>query len=245
MLKVWAERGSRAGGMLHWPLLHDMLNELRKMHLGQAAEELETKYGILWIPNACQVHQKAHETKYCSLTDSLQTFKRTRCYHQSSFISQQPASLNTLPLVLPATRWAVRSDYWEQWIKWGGRVNTSVILHCFIFLKNFQQLSICFLKIFKEWLDIWGTTLIHFVAHLAQQDSEWLCGPTSTFKARWIPCYFLFVFVCLFFVLRCFVAWLRQNSWRSCSKVHWVKIERGPLLRSQTFYLGAELPSDV
>ncbi|XP_030250348.1 tumor necrosis factor receptor superfamily member 1A isoform X2 [Sparus aurata] len=47
MLKVWAERGSRAGGMLHWPLLHDMLNELRKMHLGQAAEELETKYGIL------------------------------------------------------------------------------------------------------------------------------------------------------------------------------------------------------
>ncbi|XP_036930907.1 tumor necrosis factor receptor superfamily member 1A isoform X2 [Acanthopagrus latus] len=46
MLRVWAERGSRAGGMLHWPLLHDMLDELRKMHLGQAAEELETKYGI-------------------------------------------------------------------------------------------------------------------------------------------------------------------------------------------------------
>ncbi|XP_073340963.1 tumor necrosis factor receptor superfamily member 1A isoform X2 [Pagrus major] len=46
MLRVWAERGSRAGGMLHWPLLQDMLDELRKMHLGHAAEELGTKYGI-------------------------------------------------------------------------------------------------------------------------------------------------------------------------------------------------------
>ncbi|KAM6936736.1 tumor necrosis factor receptor superfamily member 1A [Lycodopsis pacificus] len=51
MLRVWAERGSRAGGggqgrMLHWPLLHDLLDKLRKIHLGQAAEELETKYGI-------------------------------------------------------------------------------------------------------------------------------------------------------------------------------------------------------
>ncbi|KAG8009974.1 Pleckstrin-like proteiny domain-containing family G member 5, partial [Nibea albiflora] len=42
MLKIWTERGSRAGGMLHRPLLQELLNELRKMHLGRAAEELET-----------------------------------------------------------------------------------------------------------------------------------------------------------------------------------------------------------
>ncbi|XP_076010762.1 tumor necrosis factor receptor superfamily member 1A [Genypterus blacodes] len=51
MLRVWAERGSRAsgggrGGMLHRPLLEELLDKLRKMHLGQATEELETKYGI-------------------------------------------------------------------------------------------------------------------------------------------------------------------------------------------------------
>nr|XP_046255199.1 tumor necrosis factor receptor superfamily member 1A [Scatophagus argus]XP_046255200.1 tumor necrosis factor receptor superfamily member 1A [Scatophagus argus] len=46
MLRVWAERGSRAGGILHCPLLQELLDELRKMHLGQAAEELETKYNI-------------------------------------------------------------------------------------------------------------------------------------------------------------------------------------------------------
>ncbi|XP_070823489.1 tumor necrosis factor receptor superfamily member 1A [Chaetodon trifascialis] len=44
MLRVWAERGSRAAGMP--PLLQELLNELRKMHLGRAAEELQTKYGI-------------------------------------------------------------------------------------------------------------------------------------------------------------------------------------------------------
>ncbi|XP_034409733.1 tumor necrosis factor receptor superfamily member 1A [Cyclopterus lumpus] len=51
MLRVWAERGPRAGGgglgrMLHRPLLHELLDKLRMIHLGQAAEELETKYGI-------------------------------------------------------------------------------------------------------------------------------------------------------------------------------------------------------
>ncbi|XP_018538257.1 tumor necrosis factor receptor superfamily member 1A isoform X1 [Lates calcarifer] len=52
MLRVWAERGShvggggRRGGMLHRPLLQELLDKLRQMHLGRAAEELETKYGI-------------------------------------------------------------------------------------------------------------------------------------------------------------------------------------------------------
>ncbi|CAK6966217.1 tumor necrosis factor receptor superfamily member 1A [Scomber scombrus] len=48
MLRVWAEQGSRAGrgGMLHRPLLLELLDKLRTMHLGQAAEELETKCGI-------------------------------------------------------------------------------------------------------------------------------------------------------------------------------------------------------
>ncbi|XP_023282184.1 tumor necrosis factor receptor superfamily member 1A-like isoform X1 [Seriola lalandi dorsalis] len=51
MLRVWAERGSRAGGggrggMLHWSLMQELSDILRKMHLGRAAEELETKYGI-------------------------------------------------------------------------------------------------------------------------------------------------------------------------------------------------------
>lgn len=52
MLRVWAERGSCAGGgggcggMLHRPLLEELLDKLRRMHLGHAAEELETKYGI-------------------------------------------------------------------------------------------------------------------------------------------------------------------------------------------------------
>lgn len=50
MLRVWAERGStgrgRQGRMLHMPLLQELLDELRKMHLGRAAEELETVYSI-------------------------------------------------------------------------------------------------------------------------------------------------------------------------------------------------------
>ncbi|KAI9515376.1 hypothetical protein NQZ68_026109 [Dissostichus eleginoides] len=53
MLRVWAEKGARSGGgggragtILHWPLLQELLDQLRKMHLGRAAEELETKYGI-------------------------------------------------------------------------------------------------------------------------------------------------------------------------------------------------------
>ncbi|XP_068615734.1 tumor necrosis factor receptor superfamily member 1A isoform X2 [Brachionichthys hirsutus] len=46
MLRVWAERGSRAGGMLHWPLLQELLEQLKKMNLEWVAEELETKYGI-------------------------------------------------------------------------------------------------------------------------------------------------------------------------------------------------------
>lgn len=49
MLRVWAERGSRGGGrggMLHWHLLQELMDELKKMHLGRAAEELGTKYGI-------------------------------------------------------------------------------------------------------------------------------------------------------------------------------------------------------
>lgn len=51
MLRMWAERGSRTGGggrgrILHWPLLQELLDKLRAMHLGRAAEELETKYGI-------------------------------------------------------------------------------------------------------------------------------------------------------------------------------------------------------
>lgn len=45
MLRAWAERGSGAGALLHPPLLHDLLKELRKMHLEQAAEGLEKDYG--------------------------------------------------------------------------------------------------------------------------------------------------------------------------------------------------------
>ncbi|KAK5861780.1 hypothetical protein PBY51_017230 [Eleginops maclovinus] len=51
MLKVWAKRGARSGGggrgrMVHEPLLQELLGQLRQMHLGRAAEELETKYSI-------------------------------------------------------------------------------------------------------------------------------------------------------------------------------------------------------
>ncbi|XP_041649154.1 tumor necrosis factor receptor superfamily member 1A [Cheilinus undulatus] len=51
MLRVWAERGSRVseggrGGMVHRSLLQELLDKLREMYLGRAAEELETKYGI-------------------------------------------------------------------------------------------------------------------------------------------------------------------------------------------------------
>lgn len=46
MLRVWAERGSRAGVLLHPSLLQHLLNELRKMHLEQAAQELETNCGL-------------------------------------------------------------------------------------------------------------------------------------------------------------------------------------------------------
>uniref|UniRef100_A0A3Q1J8E2 Tumor necrosis factor receptor superfamily member 1A n=1 Tax=Anabas testudineus TaxID=64144 RepID=A0A3Q1J8E2_ANATE len=49
MLRVWAERGSHAGRggrgrMLHCPLLKELLEQLRKLHLGRAAEELETNF---------------------------------------------------------------------------------------------------------------------------------------------------------------------------------------------------------
>lgn len=46
MIRVWAEKGARAGGMLHLPLLQELLGELRKMHLEWAAEELKTNYGL-------------------------------------------------------------------------------------------------------------------------------------------------------------------------------------------------------
>ncbi|KAM6910442.1 tumor necrosis factor receptor superfamily member 1A-like [Xenentodon cancila] len=51
ILRMWAERGSRAagggqGGILHRLPLEELLDKLRQMHLGRAAEELETKYGI-------------------------------------------------------------------------------------------------------------------------------------------------------------------------------------------------------
>lgn len=44
MLRAWAERGPRPGVLLHPPLLQHLLNELRKMHLEKAAEELEMNY---------------------------------------------------------------------------------------------------------------------------------------------------------------------------------------------------------
>lgn len=55
MLRVWAERGSRGSGgargeMLHLTLFEELLNQLRKMHLGQAAEELETNYAKVRNP---------------------------------------------------------------------------------------------------------------------------------------------------------------------------------------------------
>lgn len=46
MLRIWAERGLRAGGLLQWSFLQGLLDELRKMHLENAAEELETIYGF-------------------------------------------------------------------------------------------------------------------------------------------------------------------------------------------------------
>lgn len=46
MLRTWAERGPRSGVLLHPPLLLQLLNELRKMNLEQAAQELETNYGF-------------------------------------------------------------------------------------------------------------------------------------------------------------------------------------------------------
>ncbi|CAL8247369.1 unnamed protein product [Lota lota] len=53
MLRVWAERGTRVGeagrrgGVLHRPLMQELLDRLRDMHLGGAVEELEAKYGIV------------------------------------------------------------------------------------------------------------------------------------------------------------------------------------------------------
>ncbi|XP_040900197.1 tumor necrosis factor receptor superfamily member 1A [Toxotes jaculatrix] len=51
MLRVWIERGSPAGGgargeVLQRPMLQELLDKLRQMHLGSAAEELETKYAF-------------------------------------------------------------------------------------------------------------------------------------------------------------------------------------------------------
>ncbi|XP_028280280.1 tumor necrosis factor receptor superfamily member 1A [Parambassis ranga] len=51
MLRVWAETCPRTGGggkgkMLQWPLLLELLDKLRMMHLVLAVQELEAKYGI-------------------------------------------------------------------------------------------------------------------------------------------------------------------------------------------------------
>ncbi|XP_012725794.2 tumor necrosis factor receptor superfamily member 1A [Fundulus heteroclitus] len=51
MLRVWAQRGSGAvgvgqGEMVRRPLLEELLDKLRQIHLSRAAEELETKYAI-------------------------------------------------------------------------------------------------------------------------------------------------------------------------------------------------------
>lgn len=51
MLRVWAERGSRTAGgggmlLLPLPLLQELIDKLRLMHLSRAAEELEAKYCI-------------------------------------------------------------------------------------------------------------------------------------------------------------------------------------------------------
>ncbi|MEQ2171355.1 hypothetical protein GOODEAATRI_009765, partial [Goodea atripinnis] len=51
MLRAWAQRSSRAvgggqGEMVHRPLLEELLDKLRQVHLSRAAEELETKYDI-------------------------------------------------------------------------------------------------------------------------------------------------------------------------------------------------------
>lgn len=44
MLRIWAERGILGGGLLHCSFLHELLGELRKMHLENAAEEIEINY---------------------------------------------------------------------------------------------------------------------------------------------------------------------------------------------------------
>ncbi|XP_060936733.1 tumor necrosis factor receptor superfamily member 1A [Limanda limanda] len=51
MLRLWAERVPRADGggqrgILHWPLLQELLDKLRTMRLGGVAEELEIKFSI-------------------------------------------------------------------------------------------------------------------------------------------------------------------------------------------------------
>ncbi|MEQ2217045.1 hypothetical protein XENOCAPTIV_006318 [Xenoophorus captivus] len=51
MLRAWAQRSSRAvgggqGEIVHRPLLEELLDKLRQVHLSRAAEELETKYDI-------------------------------------------------------------------------------------------------------------------------------------------------------------------------------------------------------
>lgn len=54
MLRAWAEQGSHGGrgragqgGVLHLPLLHQLLDKLRSMHLEQTAQELETTYNLV------------------------------------------------------------------------------------------------------------------------------------------------------------------------------------------------------
>ncbi|XP_075896901.1 tumor necrosis factor receptor superfamily member 1A isoform X2 [Nelusetta ayraudi] len=44
MLRIWAERGVLGGGLLHCSFLQELLGELRKMHLENAAEEIEINY---------------------------------------------------------------------------------------------------------------------------------------------------------------------------------------------------------
>lgn len=51
MLRVWARRGSWTvqggeGETVHQPLLDELLEKLRRIHLSRVAEELETKYAI-------------------------------------------------------------------------------------------------------------------------------------------------------------------------------------------------------
>lgn len=170
MLRVWAERGVRGGRgeMLHRPLLEDLLDKLRQMHLGCAAEELETKYSIQWCDAPRQVGPKKKKIKKLMRPSIVRS--KTRWRRQSERKDEVLKANNRF--YFPSHQWD-----WELYL-WppnsqdqNDQRRLDFIILCeglsaiFFYKKILYQSHTAVMKLA---LIYWSLTLINRVKHLAK-----------------------------------------------------------------------------